>query len=34
MIGVCCWGERKALESLDWLGLDAMGFTTQFCGVL
>lgn len=29
MIGVW-WGERKALEPLDWLGLDGMDFTTQW----
>lgn len=35
MIGVR-WGERKkkALEPLDWLGLDDMDFTTQFFGFL
>lgn len=22
------WGERKALEPLDWLGLESMNFTT------
>lgn len=33
MMGIC-QGERKALEPLDWLGLDGMDFTTQFFGFL
>lgn len=34
MIGVRWGGKKKALEPLDWLGLDGMDFTTQFFGFL